>query len=132
MEYACTLKEDMKRITQKKTAFYILWKAHKANPEEYLPAWKFVGEIHIEELGKWAFMSYKGPTNGLVIYFDNPGLVERQMTTGKTGARYYEYRLAPHSGLAMIRDTELREFAESLESQRIKEIWEEAINTPGL
>ena len=75
------------KITQKKAVFYILYKAFKKNPNEYIPAWKFVGELFIEELNKWFFMSYKCPANGINIYFENPDLIERQQTIGKSGAK---------------------------------------------
>ena len=80
-------------MTQKKAVFYILWKAYLENSEMFVPAWKFVGELHIPEINEWFLMSYKCPTNGLDIYFDNPNLIERRYFTGKSGAKYYEYRL---------------------------------------
>lgn len=88
----------------------------------YLPAYAFVGEFYVREieresdLEKWFFMSYKGPTNGLEIFHENPGLVERRMTTGKTGAQYYEYRLALAPTMDMILDKDLRVFAEEVEA----------------
>jgi len=101
----------MKKLTQKKTAFYLLWKEHLARPGEYLPAWRFVGEIFLAELGDYFFMSYKGPTNGLAVYFDEMDVVDRQMITGKTGAKYYEYRIKPEATVEQIKDDELREIA---------------------
>lgn len=113
-----------KKLTQKKTAFYLLWKGHQENPEAYLPAWRFVGEIHLKEIGQWFFMSYKGPTNGLAIFFDEPDVVERRMTTGKTGAQYYEYRIRPDATPAMVRDEDLRELVELLDADAKGEILE--------
>lgn len=98
------------KITQKKAVFYILWKAYKENPEQYTPAWKFVGELAVPELNKAFFMSYKCPTNGLDIYFDNPGLIERRYFTGKSGAKYYEYRIAPNPSVEKIKDESIIEF----------------------
>lgn len=106
----------MKKLTQKKTAFYLLWVAHKENPEQFLPAWKFVGEVHIKEIDAWFFMSYKGPTNGLSIYQENEGLVERRMTIGKTGARYFEYRIAD---LGAIKEPELKAFYELITQETV-------------
>jgi len=98
------------KITQKKAVFYILWKAHRENPEEYVDAWRFVGELEIPELGKSFFMSYKCPTNGLDIYFDNPGLIERRYKTGKSGAKYYQYRIAPNPSPEKIQEETLQSF----------------------
>lgn len=100
----------MIKFTQKKTAFYILWKAYKENPEQFVPTWKFVGEIYIEELNHWFFMSYKGPTNGLTIYFDNPKLFERKHVEGRSGAKYYEYKIKTDDIENAIEDPDLLEF----------------------
>jgi hypothetical protein len=81
------------KITQKKAMFYMLWKSHLKNPEAYIPAWKFVGELYVSELNKWFFMSYKTPSNGAYIFFENPDLIERKWVKGKTGAEYYTYRI---------------------------------------
>lgn len=108
------------KITQKKAVFYILWKAYKENPEQYIPAWKFVGELFIEELKEAFFMSYKCPTNGLDIYFDNPGLLDRRYFTGKSGAKYYEYRIAPLPSKEKIKDSSILEFYEELKRSSIK------------
>lgn len=98
------------RITQEKAFFYLLWRAYKAGNYEYIPAWKFVGEIYIEEMGKWFFMSYKCPSNGANTYLNNPDLIERRMTRGRTCAKYYEYRIAPNPSVDKIKDQALLEF----------------------
>ena len=103
------------KITQKKGAFYILWQARKENKEQYVPAWRFVGEFYCKELGEWFFMSYKGPTNGLAIYFDNPGLVERREVRGRTGAKYFEYRFTQHATFEMIKEPDIKAFAQAIE-----------------
>ena len=103
-----------KKITQKKAVFYVLWQAHKTDPDAYVPAWKFVGELYLKEIDEWFFMSYKCPANGVQIYFDNPGLIERRETIGKTGAKYYEYRMTLAPTLSMIQDQDLRAFAEKI------------------
>lgn len=88
------------KMTQRMAAFYILMKAYRETPGEFIPAWKFVGELEIPEIGEHFLMSYKTPTNGLTIFDDfnwhkNPmiGFVERKMLHGKSGANYYGYRL---------------------------------------
>ncbi len=104
----------MKKITQKKAVFYVLWKAYKENPEQYVPVWKFVGELAIPELGADFFMSYKCPANGVDLFFDNPELLERRITTGKSGAKYYEYRIAPNPSMEKIIDKSILEFYRDL------------------
>ena len=98
------------KVTQEKAVFYMLYKSFKQDPNQWVPIWKFVGELHIPELNMHYMMSYKTPTNGPVIYFDNPGLVERRQVTGKSGSTYYEYRIAPNPSVQKIVDKKLQEF----------------------
>lgn len=102
------MKKD--RINQKEMAFYKLYTAFKEDPNRWVSAWEFVGEMYIKELSKWVLMSYKTPTNGLEIFFDNPGLIERQKFTGKSGGKYYQYRFAPNPSAEKIKDPALHEF----------------------
>lgn len=97
-------------ITQEHLFFYKLYKTFKEDPTRWVKAWEFVGEIFIAELNRWELMSYKTPANGAAIFFKNPKLVERQKVTGKSGARYYEYRFAPNPTSDKIVDATLVEF----------------------
>lgn len=99
-----------KEMTQKKAVFYMILKAYYENPGEFVPAWKFVGELFVEELNEWFFMSYKCPANGVNVYFENPDLIERRETVGKTGAKYFEYRIAPNPSINKIVDPEIKKF----------------------
>lgn len=90
--------------------FYKLYRAYKEDPERWVKIWEFVGEMFIEELNTWVLMSYKTPTNGSEIFFDNPKLVERRKVVGKTGARYFEYRLAPNPSVDKIQEQKLLDF----------------------
>lgn len=112
----------MTKLTQKKTALFILWQAHQEDPEQYLPVWKFIGEIFVPVLNEWFFMSYKGPANGMAIYHENPGMLERRITIGKSGAKYYEYRLAPGADISTIKGDDIREFATLLLAESKGEI----------
>lgn len=94
--------------------FYILWKAYKENPDQYIPAWKFLGEIYIEEINEHVFASYKCPANGVNVYFKNPGLLDRRCVNGKSGAKYFEYRIAPNPSMAKIVDEKLLGFYKRL------------------
>lgn len=100
--------------------FYKLYKAYKEDPDRWVKAWEFVGEMFIEELNVWVLMSYKVPANGAVIFFDNPKLIERRKTTGKSGAKYYEYRLAPEPAVSKIVDPELLKFYQLIKSKYVK------------
>lgn len=101
-------------MTQKKAVFYVLFKGYKENPEQYIPVWKFVGELHLTELNEYFFMSYKCPANGVAIFFENPDLLERRITTGKSGAKYYEYRIAPNPSMDRIKDPVMLSFYKQL------------------
>lgn len=98
------------KFSQKELVFYKLYTAYREDKERWLPTWEFVGEILVKETGKWALMSYKTPTNGLKIFFDNPGLIERRWKRGRSGATYYEYRIAPLPTEAKILDEKLLKF----------------------
>lgn len=100
----------MNKITQKEMVFYKLWTEHRKNPERYVPAWEFVGEMLIEEFNHWVLMSYKTPANGVKIFFENPGLIERYQVMGKSGAKYYAYRIKPGVTEAAIIDPNLLKF----------------------
>lgn len=92
----------------------MLWQHHQLiQKPEYVPAWKFVGELYIPEIDEHFFMSYKCPANGVAIHFENPGMIDRRQTTGRSGARYYEYRLVPDFEANMV-EPKLKEFYQRL------------------
>lgn len=90
--------------------FYKLYTSYKEDKERWVATWEFGGEMYIKELDKWVLMSYKCPTRLTDIYQDNPMLLERQFITGKSGAKYYQYRFAPGVNSSMIKDKELLKF----------------------
>lgn len=98
------------KLTQKRAVFYLLWKMHQKNPNEFVPPWLAMGELEVPELGAAYFMSYKTPTNGFDIFFDNPNLVEREWKEGASGAHYYVYRLRYPFIEANIIEPHLKEF----------------------
>lgn len=100
----------MNKVTQKQMAFYKLYEERKKNPDRYIPTWEFGGEMEIKELGVWVLMSYKCPTRLTDIYQENPGLFERTLIKGKSGAEYYAYRFTKDASLDLIRDPKLVEF----------------------
>lgn len=110
------------KITQKQLAFYVLYKAMKETPYEYVPAWKCVGEIYVEELGKWEMMSYKCPTRLTDIYQENPDLLERTVIVGKSGAHYYGYRIRQSVSPYDIKDKKLSMFRSMIRRARLNEL----------
>ena len=102
----------MKKVTQKQMAFYVLYKSFK-NPEttgDYIPTWKFVGEMRIPEKYTWVMMSYKCPTRLTDLYQENPELLERKQITGKSGSKYYTYRFSPYATPSKILDPKILKF----------------------
>lgn len=102
-------------ITQQEMAFYKLYIERGKDPLRFVPTWEFGGEMLIEELNTWVLMSYKCPTRLTEIYQKNPGLLQRQLTTGRSGSSFYEYRINPSVSVENIRDPKLIKFY-----QRIK------------
>ena len=79
--------------------FYRLYKAHreakqKGEALELIPVHGFMGEIYCEENGEWGYVSYEVGARISELYGDNPGLLYRELVTGKSGAKYYAYRIA--------------------------------------
>lgn len=100
----------MSKVTQKQAAFYTLYIGRKEDSSKYIPTWQFVGEIYIPELKTWVLRSYKCPTRLTDIYQENPGLLERRLTTGKSGSKYYEYRFALGVTPSQIQESSLQDF----------------------
>ena len=107
----------MKKISQKLLAFYRLYKLSKEKPEEYLKTWECLGEIHVEEFNHWGFMSYKCPTRLTDLYQENPDLFERVEVKGRSGTKYFAYRIAIGADKSMIKDPTLKEFYLALRQQ---------------
>lgn len=103
-----TMKEI--KITQEFQVFYKLYQSYKENKERWVSAWEFVGEMYVKELDQWTLMTYKTPANGIKIFFDNPRLIERQRITGKSGAKYYQYRFKSGVDASCIDDPDLLKF----------------------
>lgn len=106
------------RITQKKSAFYKLWKEKKGGSSRFIPTWEFLGEMLIKELNEWVLMSYKCPTRLTDLFQENPSLLERKMLEGKSGAQYYGYRLRPGATPKDIKDEIILSFYKQLNSKK--------------
>lgn len=79
----------MKKLTQRQLVFAKLLLAPKG---EYVPVYKFIDEF--EFAGKWYFLSYKGTARASEMYNDL-NVIERKKVTGKSGSKYYAYRIDP-------------------------------------
>lgn len=99
------------KITQIQTIFYKLYKNFKSDKrEEYIPIFEFMGEVYVEEIKKWGFMSYELPARFSDIKKANPNLLQHKVVTGKSGAQYYAYRLNPDVTPDDLKDEKLLEF----------------------
>ena len=105
------------KVTQIQTIFYRLYKHFKSEKrEEYIPIFDFIGEIWIEEIGEWGFMSYKLPARFADLKRENPKLLEFKSVTGKSGATYYAYRLALDVSMEDIQESKLLDFYKKIKS----------------
>lgn len=105
----------MNKITQKEMVFFKLHQEFYKNPNRYVPTWEFGGEMYMPKLKTWVLMSYKCPTRLTDIYQENPGLLERELVKGKSGAEYYAYRIAKGALGVSIRDIKLVDFYKKIE-----------------
>lgn len=110
------------KLTQEMLFFYKLYTSYKENSERWVAAWEFVGEIYVKELNEWHLMSYKVPANGANVFFRNPLLVERQRVQGKSGAKYYAYRIRKNPSPNRIVDPALFDFYKRLQPKKVAEI----------
>lgn len=99
------------RISQKEAIFYRLYKQFLEDKEKYIPVFGFMGEVWVEEVGKWGYVSYECSARLSEMYRENPGLILRSLITGKSGAHYYGYRFTPVQGKAeLVKDSALASF----------------------
>lgn len=97
------------RLSQKETIFYILYKKSKEDKEAYVPVFQVMGETFCKELNKWGYVSYECSARLSEMFKENPGLIERRTITGKSGARYYGYRITIYPKIELIKDPVLVE-----------------------
>lgn len=103
-----------KKITMHQAIFYQLWKQRSKDPELYIPIWQLIGEVYVEELGEWGFVSYEVSPRTSELWQDNPSLFERKYVTGKSGSKYYAYRITLNVSINDIKDTRLLTFYKRL------------------
>lgn len=101
------------KIRQIDLVFYKLYIEFKKDPLRLIPAWEFVGEILIEPYQQWYLMSYKCPAQLSTLYLGN-SFLEREYITGKSGAKYYGYRVKRGVNETDIKDHKTLEFYRSI------------------
>ena len=112
-----------KRLTQKEAIFFILYKNLKSDdPEKYIPVWQFMGEVYCEAVGKWGFVSHECSARASELKKDNPELIQRKHIVGRSGAKYYGYRINPWVTKEMINDQKLRDLRYQLSIYRAKKL----------
>ena len=116
----------MKRVTQHQGIFYQLYKARFENPEQYIPIWKLIGEIFIKEISQWVFISYEVSARMSELYRKNSNLFQRIEIEGKTGAKYFAYRININVVPEDILDIDLKKFYKLIKSR------EQAIFVPNV
>ena len=104
-----------KKLTQYEAIFYRMYTEHRKDKQrtpfplkELIPVHGFMGEIYCEEVDLWGFVSYEVGARISELYSDNPGLFYRELIIGKSGAKYYGYRIADDACPDMMRDPKLK------------------------
>lgn len=110
-----------KKPTMRQTIFYRLFTNRRGN-NDYIAVHEFMGEYFIEPLLSWGYVSYECSARLSEIYTKNPGLLDRQMLTGKSGAQYYGYRIHPDArGTQQIADEDLLKFYELIKDVKVED-----------
>lgn len=102
------------RITQREAIFYQLYKAHKERAGQFIPVFALMGEVWCAEVRKWGFVSYECSARASELIKENPTLIERTTITGKSGAKYYGYRIRANVTQANISDSKLLVFYKAM------------------
>lgn len=112
----------IKKVTQKQTIFYHLYKKFKEGKGEYIPVFQFMGEVYVEELKLWGFMSHECSPRTSELRNENPDLVEHTEIVGKSGAHYYGWRIKPGATPADIKDPKIKEFFNAIKRNESKTV----------
>jgi len=108
------------KVTQTQAIFYKLYEARKVDREKYIPIFELIGEVYVKPVGVWGFVSYEVSARMSELYAKNPKLFERVRITGKSGAKYFAYRLSLNVTPADIVDLDLKEFYDKVKNYYIQ------------
>lgn len=103
----------MKKPTQKQSIFYQLF-TNKRKGNEYIPVFAFMGEVHIEPMSTWGYVSYEVSARLSEINKENPRLLDWTIITGRSGAQYRGYRIREGATRSDIQDPKLLELYDIL------------------
>lgn len=98
------------KTNQRELLFYLLYQEFKKDKEKYTPLWKLMGEVYIEELGEWCFMSYEVSTTMSKLKADEPFLFESIDHKLKNGGTALAYRIRRDTKLSDIQTKEILDF----------------------
>lgn len=102
------------KLTQREAIFYTLYRALKEKPHEFIPVFKFMGEVYCPKLNVWGFVSHECSARASEMRKDMPTLIQSVEIIGKSGARYFGYRLNPNAQPWMIEDRAMLRFYEEI------------------
>ncbi len=102
------------KITQKEAIFFTLYENFKSGLHEYIPVFRFMGEVYVPKLDKWGYVSHECSARCSGLRKENPELIQHTLLTGKSGAHYYGYRLNPQANPSMLNDDSLKKFWKSI------------------
>ena len=83
----------MKKLTQRQTIFYQLYNNWRNGEHEYIPIFKFMGEVHCVELDVWGFVSNEVSSRMSELNSDNPYLLEYIESKARAGSMYRCWRI---------------------------------------
>lgn len=119
------------KITQREAVFYQMMLRHredKKNGQEfgYINVFDFMGEVYCRELGLWGFVSHECSARASKLYSENVDrltgfqLFERKLVYGRSGAKWYAYRLNPHATKKNVISDDLKRFRSRVKANEIK------------
>lgn len=109
------------KVTQRQAIFYRLYNEWLKDREFYTPVWQLIGEIYVAEKRQWAFVSYECSARMSEMFTTNPNLFQRKQIEGRSGAKYYAYKIATDAKIEYFKDDSLVDFYKSIRQVRINE-----------
>ena len=111
-------------MTQRETCFYLLYKQHKQDPQVYINVFDLMGETYCKELGIYGFVSHECSARMSKLFDENKNrrtmerLFERKYMHGRSGSKWYAYRLNLHPSKDLIISDDLVSFYAALKANQ--------------